>query len=385
MPDDLQAMAEEFQALLKAGGGHPLGWLAGQWSFHSCFLAPYTPAFAAARQQFLVDGGGPLSVLVDQLRAQGLGVEAAVQAARQLLAAAQGLCVMVLASEHGVLGIPQPWFGTLEPRWREGAVQVLAEHFRAPAAAALGELARRDARWPRAVAGPACRDGDLAAYWLDLAHGVAQAAESFPAHADARCADLGHWAAAAVAALAPPHLEVADHAVLARCHLLAGEFASAGERLRACLGHDDEAVLELLDAYAAAAAARGGDAEAARWLEAHGGDLGCPYDVAWAKLRIAAAAGSEAIGPAVDALIAADRKLARQALMREPIWRVTAEPGALLDTGAAAELLQRSPAAVAKRLDAGTIPYCEREGQRRLPQRALLAWKAALERHGLLA
>ncbi|MCS6970701.1 MAG: helix-turn-helix domain-containing protein [Planctomycetota bacterium] len=385
MPDDVQRLAEELNALLRDSGGDPLSLLRGAWSFHSCFIAPFTPSFAEARQQFLIDGGGPLSTVAEQLRAQGLPAEQAVATARQLVGAAQGLCVAVLAGEHGVFGVPQPWFGGWDARWREGAAQVLQEPLRRPFADALAALAQRAARWPRAVAGPALAGGDVRDYWLELAHGVAQAAELLPAALAAPQADLGHWVGAAVQALAPADLDAADHAALARCHLLAGEYALAGARIEACVGQDDEAVVELLDAYAAAAVARGGESAALAWLEQRGSALGCPYDVALARLRIVAAGGSEAIGEAIDRLVAADRKLARQALTREPLWRVTArDPGELLDTAAAAELLQRSPAAIAKRLEAGTIPHVVvGERQLRIPRRAVLAWQAALARHGL--
>jgi len=134
---------------------------------------------------------------------------------------------------------------------------------------------------------------------------------------------------------------------------------------------------------ATAVCQHGGDAATAAWLADAG--LDCAYDVALARVRVIAAAGDGDLAPAVDALIAADRKLARQALTREPLWQVTAdEPGELLDTAAAAELLGRSPTAIAKRLEARTIPLHAREGQVRIPRRALDAWRAALGRHGLI-
>lgn len=386
MPDDVKAMAAELSGLLKAGGGDPLSLLAGDWSFHSCFLAPFTPGFAAARQQFLVDGGGPLSATVEQLRHQGLSAPEAAETARRLMDAAQGLCVAVVAGDHGVATIPQPWFGSLEPAWREGAVQVLAPDYRAPFASALAVLAEQEDRgWPRRVAGPALKDGDLRAYWLELAHGAAEFCELTNGRPDARLADLGHWIGEAVAVLAPTGLEVEDHAALCRCRLAASGFAAACTHIAACAG--DDAAVELLDALAATVCQRGGDAAVAAWLASPAAAaLGCPYDTALARVRVLAAAGAGAaeLAPAVDALIAADRKLARQALTREPLWQVTAEdPGELLDTAAAAELLGKSPTAIAKRLEARTVPLHARDGQVRIPARALQAWREALGRHGL--
>lgn len=386
MSDDTAQMASELSSLLKAGAADPLGLLAGEWRFHSVFLAPFSPSFAAARQQFLVDGGGPLSATVEQLRHQGLSATEAAETARKLMEAASGLCVAVVAGDHGVASIPQPFFGHLAPDWRQGAVQILSADYRPPYAAALAALERLgDRGWPRLVAGPALKDDDLDQYWIELAHGTAAAAELVGLRQDARLADLGHWCAEAVAALQPADLDAEDHAALFRCRLIAGEAAAACAALAAHHAAGGEPA-DLLDALATHLAAHGGDAAVAAWLAQDGATLGCPYDVALARLRVlaAAGAGADAIVPAVDALVAADRKLARQALTREPLWRVTADdPGELIDTAAAAELLGRSPTALAKRLEARTIPCHEHEGQVRLPRRALEAWRAALGKHGL--
>lgn len=391
--DDTRRLADDLSGLLRAGAADPLSLLAGGWAFHSCFLAPFTPSFAEARRQFLVDGGGPLSATVEQLRHQGLGAAEAAEAARRLMESATGLCVAVVAGEHGVVPVPQPFFGHLAPDWRQGAAQVLAEPFRAPYAAALAELERGAAGgWPRLVAGPALRGGDLRGYWIDLAHGTAAMAELTGARGDARQADLGFWCAQAVAALAPDDLDADDHAAVCRCALLAGDTAGACAALAACAAAGgEEQVVELFDALAGSAAARGGDAAAAAWLAGAGAAIaariGCAYDAALARVRLAAAAGAGAdeLRPAVDALVAADRKLARQALTREPLWQVTAaDPGELLDTAAAAELTGKSPTALAKRIEARTMPCHEREGQVRIPRRALAAWREALAAHALL-
>ncbi len=386
MSDDTQAMARELSGLLKAGAGDPLALLAGQWSFHSCFLAPFTPTFAAARQQFLVDGGGPLSATVEQLRHQGLGATEAAETARRLMESAQGLCVAVVAGDHGVATVPQPFFGSLDPAWREGASQVLAEDYRPQFAAALAAMAGLgDRGWPRLVSGPALKGGDLRAYWLDLAHGAADYAELTGSRGDARLADLGHWIGEAVAVLVTDGLDAEDHAALCRCRLVAGDLAAACGHITACGGGD--VAVEQIDALATVVCQSGGDAATAAWLAGPAATLGCAYDVALARVRILAAAGVDAGGlaPAVDALVAADRKIARQALTREPLWQVTAaEPGELIDTATAADLLGRSPTAIAKRLEARTMPLHVRDGQVRIPQRAFDAWREVLGRHGLI-
>lgn len=391
--DDTTQMANELSGLLRSGVADPLALLAGSWHFHSCFLAPFSPSFEQARQQFLVDGGGPLSATVEQLRQQGLSATEAATTARRLMEAATGLCVAVVAGDHGVASVPQPFFGHLSPEWRQGAAQVLSEAYRAPFAAAMAELEGQAAHgWPRLVAGPALRQGDLRGYWIELAHGTVAAIELAGARGDARLGDLGHWCAKAVDALKPGDLDAEDHAALCRCHLAAGEAAAACFRLAACVAAGgEETVVDLLDAVATVTASRGGDPLVAGWLAGEGAELGervgCRYDVALARVRILAAAGvdAEALRPAVESLIAANRKLARQALTREPLWQVTAaEPGELLDTAAAAELIGRSPTALAKRLEARTIPCHAQGGQVRLPRRALLAWMQVMAAYGLL-
>ncbi len=384
--DETRQMAAELSGMLKAGAGDPLALLAGQWSFHSCFLAPFSPSFAVAREQFLVDGGGPLSATVEQLRHQGLSASEAVETARKLITAAQGLCVAVVAGDHGVATVPQPFFGSLDPAWREGAAQVLAADYRPAFAAALAALERvADSGWPRLVAGPALKGGDVRTYWLELAHGAAEYSELTGNRGDARMTDLGHWIGSALSAL-PGELDVEDHAALCRCALVAGAFPAACTHLAACAAAGgDDAVVEQLDGLATAVCQHGGDAVTAAWLAGPGAGLGCPYDVALARVRIVAAAGSGDLAQAVDALVAANRKLARQALTREPLWQVTAQdPGELLDTATAAELLGRSPTAIAKRLEARTVPLHAHDGQVRIPRRALDAWREALGKHGLI-
>ena len=379
-------MAAELSGMLKAGGGDPLAMLAGTWNFHSCFLAPFSPSFAAAREQFLIDGSGPLSATVEQLRHQGLSASEAVETARKLMTAAQGLCVAVVAGDHGVATVPQPFFGSLDPAWRDGAAQVLAEVYRPAFAAALAALERvADRGWPRLVAGPALKGADVRSYWLELAHGAAEYSELTGNRGDARMTDLGHWIGSALAAL-PGELDVEDHAALCRCALVAGAFPAACTHIAACAaGGGDDAVVEQLDGLAAAVCQHGGDAAVVAWLAGPAAGLGCPYDVALARVRIIAAAGSGDLGSAVDTLVAANRKLARQALTREPLWQVTAaDPGDLLDTAAAADLLGRSPTAIAKRLEARTVPLHARDGQVRIPRRALDAWREALGKHGLI-
>ncbi|HAT09567.1 MAG TPA: hypothetical protein DCS97_03005, partial [Planctomycetes bacterium] len=299
MPDDAAQIASELSGLLKAGAADPLSLLAGEWRFHACFLAPFSPAFAESRRQFLIDGGGPLSATVEQLRHQGLSASEATETARKLIESATGLCVAVVAGDHGVASIPQPFFGHISPEWRQGAAQVLAEPYRTPFAGALAALeAQSDRNWPRLVAGPAVKDGDLVNFWLELAHGVAEASELAGLREDARQADLGHWTAEAVAILAgADELDAEDHAALCRCRLVAGDFAAATSELAACAAAGGEAeAVELLDHLASTVCRAGGPPEVAAWLaEPPAALAGSAYDVAFARVRILAALGG---GPA---------------------------------------------------------------------------------------
>lgn len=393
MGDDPADIARELEGFLKSGGLDPGALIAGEWSFHSAFLAPFTPTFAAARETFLRDGSGPLAATVGQLQGQGLAPAEAAATARQMLESAQGLLVAVVAGDHGVSTLPQPFFGHLDPGWRDGASRVLGPQFQAPFVAALESLAQRSsAAWPDTVAGPALA-GDLAAYWLELAHGCASAVESTgpQAQVDGRTADLALWVVSAIGALRP-ELDGDDHVALVRCAIAAGRLEGACAGIAACAAAGGEdAVIELLDTLAVATCRCGGDPAVEAWLGGEGmalaAGLGCAYDGALARLRVVAAAGAgeDRLRPAVDALFTANRKLARQALTREPIWQVTvADPGELVDTATAADLLGRSTTFVSKRLEARTIPLYARDGQVRLPRRTLLAWKSALDAHHAL-
>jgi hypothetical protein len=90
------------------------------------------------------------------------------------------------------------------------------------------------------------------------------------------------------------------------------------------------------------------------------------------------------------ALFAANRKSARQDLAREPIWRVVVrQPGVLLDTTQAAAVVGRSTTFLAKRLENRTIPYHRTNDgvqgeQIRVPEQALVAWKAVIDEYKLL-
>ena len=68
----------------------------------------------------------------------------------------------------------------------------------------------------------------------------------------------------------------------------------------------------------------------------------------------------------------------------EPLWRVGVPCSDLLDTQAAADLLDRSVSFVSKRLEQGTLPFRHDDGEVRIPEAALRNWQAVMDAHQLL-
>lgn len=372
------------------------GLMAGKARFHSVFLAPFTPAFAESRDRYLADGGGPLTAIAEELGRQGAPDPAA--AARQMLTAAQGMCVVVIALDHAVTTVPQLFFGHLPPELRQQMVAACGPEFPAGGelTEALGQLAERIQRnrWPALVAGPALGD-DLGTYWLELGAGLLEGLESgMMGPGRERSADLAWWVSQAVLITrAGGEIDADDLELLARVQLFAGDAAAAGQGIDALIragGADEETVIELLGSFVEGAIAAGQADKAAAWLAARCAEwdalLGGLYDLPLSLLRLQAAAGvgSADLVATARLLAKADRKAARNDLTKEPIWQVVGEPGPLLDTAQAAERLGRSTSFVAKRLDGKMIPWCRSADQVRLPERALDAWKAVMDELKLL-
>lgn len=404
MAEDMSAFAGEIQKLAQTGGFNPFSLLAGETRFHSVFLAPFSPSLRESIARFLADGTGPLAEVVKAFQQQGASPVEATQQARQMFAAAQGMLIVVMAGDHGLSTIPQLNFGHLDEAYCEHAIKACGDGF--PAAKELGTaLAELRAKalgstgWPGLIAGPAA-GSNLLSYWLGLAallvEGLDEGFLSLSGGGNERLRDLAHWIGAGAVATGKPLDE--DGAVLiARCHLVAGEAEAAAAHLDRRL-HEDadaDALAELVAHLADTAIKQGVPAPAAQWLSVFVPKFeklfGTCYELRLAafKLLAAYAAPAERLLPAAETLFAANRKSARQDLTREPIWRVVGDPGALLDTGAAAELIKRTPAFVAKRLEQGTIPShrAQQAGQPdhvRIPEVALRAWLAVMETHRLL-
>ena len=390
-------LAGEIQKLTSQGQFNPFALFAGETHFHSIFLAPFSPALSAARERFLADGTGPLAHIAELFQKQGASPAEAMQSARSMFAAAEGMCVVVQRNDQGLDTIPQLFFGHLEDAYLEQVVGLCGENFPDPPAlrAALAELRRRalaKVSFPGLHAGA---EDDSQAYWRGLADDLVAGLDGGLAHpAPERLRDLAAWIAAAHAALElmGATLDSAALPPVLRCQALAGEVEPAFARIVRGLGTiKEEDLILILTQLGDVAIARGCAPAAAVWwqrqLPALLAAYPASYDLLLAHFKVLAAAQVEplALVAAADALVKANRKNARHDLGREPIWRVAAEdPGELLDTAQAAELVGRSPAFIAKRLEAGTIPAHRQGEQLRIPKRGLLAWKAVVDAHRLL-
>ncbi len=388
--------------------------MSGETRFHSVFLAPFSPAFTSARNQYLADGSGPLVMIAEELARQG--APDPTTAARTMLTAAQGMCVVLIALDHGVSSVPQLFFGHLDPAMRAQMVMACGAEFPDAAGleAALRDLSTRTVppasgsaspspiAWPALVAGPAFGD-DLSTYWLELAAAVLEGLDEGLAGlgpmagggSRERMADLGWWVSQGILHTNNgATVDADDLELLVRCQLLAGEAAAAGQGIDALIrsgGADEESIIELVNAFADGAIRSGQVLPAGQWLAsqlpAWNTALGGLYDLPLALLRIQAAAGvaADVLLPTARLLMAANRKAARNDLTKEPLWQVVVSSSEsidqhsdLLDTAAAALFLDRSTSFIVKRLEAKTLPWCTHAGQIRIPARALAAWQAVM-------
>lgn len=387
---DDAAFAQQLQQAVGTGFD-PFSLLAGERRFCGVFLAPIPSQLANSITRWLADGTGPLQEVVAQLRQQGASATEAAAQARQMFTAAQGMLVTVLADEQGPSTVPQLFFGHLEDGYLDHVLRGCGEtpwreQLRA-ALLGLRQLAEGGVTWPRLVV---AADGAKAAtFWGRLA-GLLIAAidEGLFAGAGQRHQDLAQWTAAALAGAG------SDPQRLARLHAVAGEIEAAVAAASTALagpGVEDEDLAKLMEALVDGAIRRRCPELVASFLDrqaaAISAVLGGCYEQALPTLRISAAAQRPAqqLIAAAEALQRADRKAFRHDLNREPMWQVALEkPGELLDTNAAAEHIGRSPQFVAKRLEAGTIPWWRDGEQLRIPVAALDAWKAVMDHFALL-
>lgn len=393
---DVGQFATEMQQLTTKGRFDPFALFAGQSRLHSVFIAPFSPSLASARAQFLADGTGPLANLVENFQRQGLGPTEAAEAARTMFAAAQAMCVVVLSNDQGLDSVPQLFFGGLDETFVDHALKTCGDQFphRDALRAQLEGLRDRaidGAPWWRLHSG----EDDDRTYWTSLAAELVLGLDGgvFGA-APERLRDLAFWIGNAGLACSEGGAAIEAEVLPAvlRCVALGGDPGTAFAHLAKHIGDlDDEDLVHCLHQIGDVAIARGEADRSVAWLDANiaalGKALGDAYDLQLVRFKALAASGAAAdrLVAAAGELIAADKKSARHELTREPIWRVTAaDPGEVVETAAAADLIGRSPAFVSKRLDQGTIPTVRDGDQVRLPRQALLAWKAVMDAHALL-
>ncbi|MDA3959694.1 MAG: hypothetical protein PF961_02805 [Planctomycetota bacterium] len=397
---DGEQFARELQNAAGSGGFNPFSLLTGQRRFQSVFLAPPSPSLAKAVEQFLADGTGPLQAIVEQIKQQGVDAAEAAGRAKMLFEAAQGMLVVVLADDQGLFTIPQLFFGNLDDDFIDGAVGLCGDDFpdqdglRA-CLIGLRSEAERGKRWPELFGGEGLGDSALA-YWEQIGESLLQGVdEGLFASTPDRLADLAHWTARALDDSAGDELDGDQLMIAARCHLLAGEIEAAGADLAQLVSDyepEDEDLAVLLDQFTNGAIAKGEPQRAVALFAEHEAAIdeilgGC-YELALPRFKATAAAmaSQEQLIAAAESLRQADRKAFRHDLNREPLWRIAvADPGPVLDTHAAAEHIDRSVNFVAKRLDAGTIPFHRNsDGELRIPVQALDAWWAMMQHFNLL-
>lgn len=396
---DPKQMATQMQQAFGQDGLNPFSLLTGQRRFHGVFLGPFTPGFSQARDEFLSKGTGPLVSIVEQFGQQGLDPAAAALRAREMLSGASAMLAVVYRDDQGVSVMPTLFFGTLNDDYRKYVAEVVGGQDDDELQAALVGLeavAARGSNWPALINDVDGVDEPWA-FWSTLAeHALTGLDEGIAPAQVGRLADLGWWASHALASLRAAGHDSDGDALLseARCALLASEPAAATTAAGIMLSEyepEDEQLAVFLQECTDVAVAVGQPEIAVAFMDQHSSDIdavlgGC-YEQALPRFKAVAATQPDPADliVAAEALQAADRKSFRHALGREPLWRVTvAEPGALLDTREAADLLDRSINFVAKRLEQGTLPTVTDGEQVRIPKRGLEAWKAVMEHFSLL-
>ncbi len=400
MPDpdpDLSAFANDLQSMATQGGFDPFQMISGATGLHTVFLAPMPPNLTTSIADLVERGTGDLLAVVRQFESQGRTAEQARDEATAMFRAAQGVLVAVLAHDHGLVTVPQLFFGHLEPDYRAHALTTLGERFPDPkgvttALERLADMLSAGVRWPGLVAGPRV-GADVRAAWLDLAARLAAARSGSFAVAAERQADLAWWIAQALSTLGVGR-DADELGLLATCQVMGGDLAAASHTIVAATTREDledEELVALVTDLADGAIRAGTPLLAADWLTvgipAIEARTGRCFELWQAQVRCLTAAGvpAERLLPACTELMARDRKSARHELTREPIWRVTVpDPGELLDTADAAALTGRSPTFIAKRLESGTMPSHRKGDEVRLPRTALTAWLAVMAEFKLL-
>jgi hypothetical protein len=398
--DHLQAMADEFTQALGDRGFDPFAMIAGDRRFHAMFLAPITASLRAAMDRYLVDGGGSLADAVAYFRKQGLGATEAAARLREIIAHASGMLVVVLRDDQHLWSLPQFSFGPFGPEYIEHALRTCSEEGLDPdlLRAATTTLARRveaGASWPALFAAVDGTDDPLT-FWGDFGEILlASVADGIVPGIRQRQADLGHWTARALAELIDPAEDGDRLLLIVRCRCLAGDLEEAFAAVDLLLDVFEpvaEELLKLLDDLVGLAVRERQPERAVACFDRHrvsiDAVLGGGYEAAVAEFRACAAAAvaPERLLAAAERMRRGDKRSCRHDLNREPCWEVTtADPGPCLAAEEAAALLDRSVTFIAKRLEAGTIPFVRGPEGVAIPRRGLEAWRAVMDAFQLLA
>ena len=399
MVDEVKQFANQFQQMTGVGGFNPMSLITGHRSWHSVFLAPFTPSLSKAIEQYLRSGDGPLLPSVEAMaKESGKTLDEIAGQARQVFSAAQGMCVVVLADDQGLSTLPQLFFGHLEPDYCKQIVESCGpalpnRELLGDAIERLRTLSQSGETWPALVASAEGTE-DVSEYWSDILDQLIHSMdEGLLMGGVAPLRDLAFWAAAGLR-LSNEELDGDELYASTRALTLSGDVAAACECASQMLSDyepEDEDLARMLEALLAAALAERATADLRKLLkdqaQACNEILGGSYELA--RVRFQAAVADQAptmeLIHLAEELQSADKRSFRHDLGREPLWQVAvAEPGELLDTNAAADRLDRSIHFVAKRLENASIPVWSDGEQLRIPQTSLDTWKTVMDHFGLL-
>ena len=352
-------------------------------------------------QQFLDSGDGPLAGIVQQFQEQGLDANEARDRSRTLLQHAQGVLVVLLASDQGLTAMPQMFYGVLNEEYQSAIVNNFRDDFphKEDVQSALKQLEARIVDGASGTTLFIAHDGedDPEHFWSEIAEEIVRGIDEgiFPQKPE-QLAELGYWVASAMRSLVTAGTELSGDDLLyeMRCWLLASDLSSAeqagGELLREYEPEDEE-LLKALEQFSVTAIRSREPQRVRAFFDtyADGIDdvLGGIYELELARFRAVAASapGVEELQDAAERLQKSDKRSFRHTLNKEPLWVVTTEaPGELIDTAEAADRIERSITFVAKRLESATIPIYHDGDEIKIPAAALMAWKQVMDHFQLL-
>ena len=398
---NIRELAEQFQNVADTGGFNPFALFAGSTSFHSIFVADFSPSIQRARTAFQAGVPGPLDSLVEEFIQQGHNPATAREQVQLLLNAAVGMCVITLQNDQSCITIPQLFFGHFSQEYKEQVIQLCGNDFPDPEelSSALNQLAMTLQPGQHSPNHFASAQGITKPidYWKDFSQQLRDLHEhGIGFGVDDRQKDLAHWVGSSIDLLADTGHELDGDELLdvIYCHCAARNVSAALRQLSNLLTNfepEDEELLLTFDAICKVAIQDGLSHLVQPFIAEHTADILPPlggiyeWEIIRFKLLVSDQASLEAQLAQAEELKRADRKSFRHDLNREPLWQVTTQDtGPLLELAQAAELLDRSLNFVGKRLESGAIPFVIQEGERKIPEHGLKAWKAIMETYELI-